>query len=318
MDLSRLLTLRQLHVVVAIDQYRSIVRAAEHLCLTQPTVTKALQDVEAALDTPLFRRTNRGVEPLPSGVALARHARLVLTQIAHAEEELADLRDGAGGRVAVGSLIAASVRLLPAAITRLKKARPRVSVSVREGSNDILMPALRRGELDLVVGRLPEFRARDGIAQEELYQEIACLVVRANHPLAGMSAPRLADLVSGEWVLPPPETTLRTQMEMGFYDAGVPRPGRVVESVSLVNNLQLVLTADFILATPYQAIRELVKAGRMTVLPVPLLPTMGPVGISRRSGAALSPVSLALVDEMRTVAETLRAEEIEWRRIFNI
>ncbi len=316
MEIARLLTLRQLHVVVAIDQYRSIMRAAEHLNLTQPTVTKALQDVEAALDTPLFRRTNRGVEPMPSGTALARHARLVLAQMAHAEDELADLRDGTGGRVAVGSLIAASVRLLPEAIARLKRARPRVSVSVREGSNDILMPSLRRGDLDVVVGRLPEFREREGIVQEELYQEIACLVVRSSHPLAVAGAPTLADLIDSEWVLPPPETTLRAQLEKVFYDHALPRPVRLVESVSLVNNLQLVLNADFVLATPYQAIRDLVKAGRMTVLPIPLLPTMGPVGISRRSGAELSPVSLALLDEMRKVAETLRREEVEWRQIF--
>lgn len=318
MDISRLLTLRQLHVVVAIEQYRSIVRAAEHLNLTQPTITKALQDVEAALATPLFRRTNRGVEPLPSGSALARHARLVLAQMAHAEEELADLRDGSGGRVTVGSLIAASVRLLPEAIVRLKRARPRVSISVREGSNDILMPALRRGDLDIVVGRLPEFREREGISQEELYREIACLVVRSAHPLASTAEPDLADLVKSEWVLPPSETTLRTQLEKVFYDRALPRPVQTIESISLVNNLHLVLNADFVLATPYQAVRDLVKSGRMKVLPIPLLPTMGPVGISRRSDAELSPVSLALLDEMRRVAETLRREEIEWRQIFNL
>jgi Transcriptional regulator len=318
MNLSRRLSLRQLNVVVAVDQYRSIMRAAQHLGLTQPTVTKALQDAEASLSVALFHRTNRGVEPTPSGTALARHARLVLAQMAHAEEELADLRDGAGGRVAVGSLIAASARLLPESIIRLKKARPRVSVSVREGANDILMPALRRGELDIVVGRLPEYREREGIEQEALYKEIACLVVRAEHPLAERAQPTLTDLAVWEWILPPPETTLRRQIDKVFYDVGLAIPAQIIESVSLVNNIPLMLNANFIAVMPYQAVRAMATAGRMRILPVPLVETIGAVGISRRTRSDLSPVCQALLTEMRIVAETLRHEEDEWRSLFNL
>ncbi|MDR6775322.1 LysR substrate-binding domain-containing protein [Azospirillum sp. BE72] len=318
MSLARRLSMRQLNVVVAVDQYRSIVRAAQHLNLTQPTVTKTLQDAEAAVGSPLFDRTNRGVEPTAAGTALARHARLVLAQLTHAEEELTDLRDGAGGRVAVGSLIAASVRLLPEAIIRLKKARPRVSVAVREGANDILVPALRRGELDVVVGRLPEYREREGIEQEPLYREIACLTVRAEHPLAGRDKPSLAELAAWEWILPSPETTLRRQVEKVFYDVGVATPVQVIESVSLVNNLRLLLDANFIGIMPFQAIRTLAKSGQVRILPVPLTETLGPVGISRRAGSELSPVCEALLAEMRIVAETLRREEAEWRSLFNL
>jgi DNA-binding transcriptional LysR family regulator len=318
MNLSRRLTLRQLNVVVAVEQYRSIMQAAQHLGLTQPTVTKALQETEAILGMPLFDRTNRGVEPTPFGTALTRHARLVIAQMAHAEQELADLRDGTGGRVDVGTMIAASARLLPESIIRLKTARPRVVVSVREGSNDILMPALRRGELDMVVGRLPEYREREGIEQEPLYNEIACLVVRAEHPLATREQPGLADLEACEWILPPPQTTLRRQLDKFFYDNGLASPRQIVESVSIANNIPLLLSASLVAAMPYQAVRALSIAGRLKVLPIPLPTTLGPVGISRRVGGNLSPVCEALLTEMRHVADILRQEEGEWRSILKI
>ena len=318
MNLSPRLTLRQLNVVVAVEQYRSIMQAAQHLGLTQPTVTKALQETEAILGVPLFNRTNRGVEPTTFGTALTRHARLVIAQMVHAEQELADLQDGTGGRADVGTMIAASARLLPEAIIRLKQARPRVVVSVREGSNDLLMPALRRGELDVVVGRLPEYREREGIEQEPLYNEIACLVVRVEHPLAARRQPSLDDLKTCEWILPPPQTTLRRQLDKFFYDNGLANPLQIVESVSMANNIPLLLSADLVAAMPYQAVRSLSIAGRLRLLPIALTTTLGPVGISRRVGGNLSPVCKALLAEMRQVATVLRQEEAEWRAVLRV
>ena len=62
------------------------------LNLTQPTLSKALQDVEATLGLSLFERTNRGLEPTPYGEIFARHAKIVLAQLRHAAEELESLR----------------------------------------------------------------------------------------------------------------------------------------------------------------------------------------------------------------------------------
>jgi len=318
MDLSRRLSLRQLNVVVAVEQHHSLVQAAQHLGLTQPTVTKALQETEAILGVPLFNRTNRGVEPTSYGSALARHARVVIAEMRNAEDELADLRDGTGGRVAVGTMIAASARLLPEAIVRLKLERPHVVVVVREGDNDILMPALRRGELDIVVGRLPQFSDREGVVQEALYDEIACLVVRPDHPLAGQSSISPADLEDCGWILPTPQTTLRRQLDKFFYDNCLKVPARLVESVSAAVNLHLLLNADVIAAMPYQSVRGLSLSGQLKLLPIALPATLGPVGVSRRSDADLSPVCEALMTQMRAVAETLHEEEGEWRGALNV
>ena len=138
-------SVRQLRLVAAIAEAGSMVRAGEAIGMTQPGVSKAVRDLERDLGVALFERGNRGVTPTSYGEALVRHARRALAQLEHAAQEIDDLAHGAGGRVAVGTLLAASAWLLPRAIDRLRTERPRVIVDVVEGTNDRLQPMLLRG-----------------------------------------------------------------------------------------------------------------------------------------------------------------------------
>lgn len=299
------LKLRQLRLIVAIDEQASVLRAADALNISQPGATKLLKDAERDLGVPLFDRTNRGMVATDYGRALVRHAKLILSQLSHAAEELDDLAEGTGGRVTVGTLLAASASLLPTAIRQLREKRPRVSVAVIEGTNDRLMPALGVGDIDFVVGRLPEFRFRDEFVQEPLFHEEVCVIVRAGHPLARRRRLDIATLADSEWILPPPETTLRRQVEKAFHDAGVEAPRPVVQSVSLLTNRALLLATDMIGVWPRQVVLEDVRAGALAILPVVLPAAAGPVGLSRRRNVILSPAAQALVAELKAAARVL-------------
>ncbi|TAN05218.1 MAG: LysR family transcriptional regulator, partial [Rhizobiaceae bacterium] len=237
------LTMRHLRMVVAIAEEGNLVRAAKRLNMTQSAVTKALQEVETITRARLFDRTNRGVVPTLFGDTLAEHARLVLTQLAHAEEHLADLRDGKGGRVAIGTLLAASAELLPNAIVQLRRERPKLVVKVVEGTDDVLIPALRAGELDLVIGRLSERRETLSLKQEVLTEDFACVVARHGHPLTRRKHLSLAELTEWEWILPPPETNMRRQIDIAFLEEGLEPPVHAIDSVSLLTNRQLLRAA---------------------------------------------------------------------------
>jgi len=302
------LSVKQLRIIAAIEDRGSIREAAESLNITQPTATKALKEAERILGVDLFTRTNRGVVPTPYGTTLSRRARLVLAELRHAGEEIRDLNEGLGGRVVVGTLLAASARLLPEAIARLHAVRPKVSVSVVEGTNDLLIPALRHGELDLVVGRLPVFRGREGVEQEVLYDEATCLVVRPGHPLLSKPDLALSDTLDSLFIMPPPETTLRRQLETAFRDAGLVVPTTTVESVSVLTNLRLTRETDAVSVWPYQVIRGAILEGRVQRLPVKLPAASAPVGVTTRTGAPPSPVATALIAELRGVAGDIRSE----------
>jgi DNA-binding transcriptional LysR family regulator len=297
--ITRKFRLRHVAMIAEIYDCRSILKASKRLNLTQPTVTKALQDIEKTLNLPLFERTNRGLEPTPYGEIFARHAKIVLAQLRHASEELESLRAGYSGKVTVGTLLAASASILPDAIVLLKKERPGVAISVVVGTYDILIPSLEVGDLDMVLGRLPEEGRSSALLYEEFYAEPICLVTRAGHPLLRKRRLGLKDLVDEAWLLPLPETSLRRQVERAFVEVNAPLPRNVIESVSILTNRVLLRKSDCIGVMPYHVALDDVEHGLLAILPVKLKPIESPVGAILRAPGNLPPAARALLECLR-------------------
>jgi DNA-binding transcriptional LysR family regulator len=296
------LSLRHLRMVIAVSEAKSIVGAAKRMSLSQPTITKAIREIESAIGLQLFERGNRGVVASAYGEVLTRHAKLVLAQLASAADELVVLKDGTGGRVVVGTLLAASARLLPRAIALLHRERPNLSIRIVEGAINLLLPALKVGEIDFVIGRLSQFDGRDGVVQESLLRDSARIVVRTGHPLLHRTPLGLRDLSDFPWILPHMETTLRRQIEKDFWDAGVDPPAHAVESVSLLTNRRLLLDSDYISIWPTEVTYEDCEHDRIALLPIELPSTAGYIGITMRSESGLSPAAQACIEAIRGIA----------------
>ncbi|HXW73349.1 MAG TPA: LysR substrate-binding domain-containing protein [Steroidobacteraceae bacterium] len=300
--ITRKFRLRHVELVAALYDSRSILKAARRLNLTQPTLTKALRDVEATLGVELFTRTNRGLEPTPYGEIFARHAKIVLAQLRHAAEELENLRAGYSGKVTVGTLLAASSSILPDAIALLKKERPGVAISVVVGTYDILVPSLLVGDLDMVLGRMPEQGRSRALVYEDFYREPICLVVRRGHPLSRKRRLTLREMVNEAWLLPLPETTLRRQIERAFLDANATLPRNVIESVSILTNRALLRKSDCIGVMPYHVALDDVEQQLLAILPVKLKSIESPVGAILRAPGNLPPAASALLECLRIAA----------------
>jgi DNA-binding transcriptional LysR family regulator len=300
------LSMRHLRIVLAIADHGSLVAAAKQLQMTQPAVSKALQETEALLGVEMFARTNRGVVPTAFGETLAAHGRLIFAQLDHANHVINDLRDGLGGRVVIGTLLAASADLLPKAIAKLRRERPKIAISVVVGTDDRLLPDLRLGKLDLVVGRLDEHGSPDGLSQETLIMDAACVVVGSAHPLVGRANLGLADLLDENWILPGPETSLRGQIEAAFRVANVEPPANAVDSVSQLTNRHLVINEGYITVWPWLLAHDEVQAGNVAILPFDLDATTGPIGISTRAGEQLYPAVEMCVQALREAAATIQ------------
>ena len=300
--ITRKFRLRHVELIAELYDCRSISKAARRLSLTQPTLTKALRDVERTLGLALFERTNRGLEPTAYGEIFARHAKIVLAQLRHAAEELESLRVGYSGKVTVGTLLAASASILPDAIALLKKERPEVAISVVVGTYDILVPSLLVGDLDMVLGRLPEQGRSRALVYEEFYAEPVCLVTRRGHPLTSKRRLGLRDLSNEAWLLPLPETSLRRQIERAFLEANVPLPKNVIESVSILTNRVLLRKSDCIGVMPYHVALDDVEHQLLSILPVKLKSIDSPVGAILRAPGALPPAAAAFLEFLRVAA----------------
>ncbi|MGA5218059.1 LysR family transcriptional regulator [Streptomyces cinereoruber] len=195
------LKFRHLALLIAVYDHGSVVRAAESLHLTQPAATRTLHQLGGIAELPFLVRVPRGMRPTVHGEALVGHARAVVAEIRRAREHLTGLRQGQDGTVTVGTLLAGANVLLPRAVARLKQERPRLTIVVREGTPDVLHPALLGGELDLIVGRVGS-AAGDALRQRMLYREPIRLAVRAGHPLLTEGPAGGTDALAHPWILP--------------------------------------------------------------------------------------------------------------------
>lgn len=300
------LKLRQLHLLLALDELRSLRRAAEGVHLTQPAATRLLGQVERAIGLKLFERSPRGMMPTAAGAALIQGAREVLGTLARTGEELDAIEAGTAGRIHVGVLVAAAPVLLPRAIARFKARYPEVTVAVQEGTLPLLLPMLREGELDLVVGRLSSEVTASGMALESLHPEPMRVTVRTGHPLARRRRPGLRALAEESWVLPPQGTPYRLRLDAAFRSTGAEPPRRQVESASMLVNAALLQETDFLGVMPQDVAEQLVRLGALAALDVELPEPTGPIGLITRPGQEMTPATREFAAMLGKVAAERR------------
>jgi DNA-binding transcriptional LysR family regulator len=305
-SLSRKLKLQQLILIAQVIDSGSLLRAANELSMTQPALTKSIQELEAFFGEALFERTNRGVVPTELGRLLGRRAKSMLTELRYLTDEVNALQSGTAGHVIVGTLISASARLLPVAICKLKEQAPDMLITVREGATAQLFPALATGDLDIVVGRLPErelpLANAFPLQHEVLFQESMCVVVGARHAAGLPAQPGLADLMHLPWIVPLGDSPVRLWAERLFHDAGLPMPADRVESLSMLTNLGLLLERPCAALMPRAAARQFVDAGLLTIVEITEVADFGAVGFSVRANKKISPACMRFIACLRESA----------------
>ncbi|MFG2007023.1 LysR substrate-binding domain-containing protein [Spirillospora sp. NPDC048911] len=299
------LKLRHLVLVVAVADEGSVLRAAEHLRLAQPAVTRSLREVEHVLGVELFTRGPRGMTPTLFGEAFIEHARAVLAELRRAGERISGLADGQVGTVTIGTLLAGSNVLLPRAIATLKKARPGITVIVQEATFDAQVPRLLEGEIDLILGRLNPIDDLHGLRQLTLYAEPVLLVARRDHPARSRPGLTLRDLLDYPWVLPLEQTALRRELEQIFRGEGLALPSNLVECTSILTVRTLVRDADMIAAMPELVART---DGELAPLPVPLEPVRRQVGVTLPDRRPLTPSARLMLEHLRVQAAELTTQ----------
>lgn len=299
--------LRHLQAFLEVARQRSFARAAERLAITQPGISKTIRELEETLGTSLFDRTPKGVALNQAGLTLLRHAGPALRAL---EEGVQAIGDTDGVRqLRVGALSTVESRLLPDALRGWHAEGPPhadVGVSVVTGPSAFLLSRLRRGELDLVVGRMTEAREIQDLAFEHLYYERLLLVARAGHPLAGMSPLPPEALSAYPWVLPPPRTTLRQQVDSFCVRHSLILPARRLETLSLPLSRGYTLGSDAIWVAPEEAVDGSVAAGELYELALPLEQQGGSVGLCLNATLRPSLALEAFCERLRQVAASLK------------
>ncbi|WP_028997684.1 LysR family transcriptional regulator [Azohydromonas australica] len=174
--------LRQLNYFIAVAETRHLGRAAERLHLSQPPLTRQIQQLEAELGVQLFRRTPRGMELTQAGEELLRDAQNIRTLVSQAAERAQRAGLGQAGRLDVGVYGSAMFGLVPEVLSAFRARHPDVELVLHYAQTPAQLPALRQGRVHLVFERmLPE---ESDIEVELVAREPLLLGMAEGHPLA--------------------------------------------------------------------------------------------------------------------------------------
>lgn len=229
-------TLRQLEYLVAVAETGQFSRAARACGVSQPALSRQVQDVEQSLGLVLFERGSRGARPTADGRLILGRARAVLAEARALSSAAEALRDPLAGRLRLGVIPTLGPTLLPALLPRLAAELPRLALQVLEAQSAELLGALRQGELDVALVALPY--PATGVVVRPLFDEPLVLVVPAAHPLALPGPVTPAALVDQPLLLLAQGHCLRDHVLRSCSPRDVDAPSRASSLATLVALVQ--------------------------------------------------------------------------------
>jgi len=262
------LRMRQVALLLSIEELGTLRGAASALGMTQPAATKMLHELEDALGHALFDRVGRGLKLTASGTAVLATFRGLRGSMEALGRELTELRLGSAGKLFVGSIMAASPALLTDALIQLKQKFPLLSVEISVGTSDHLMEKLREGSLDVVIGRLLSLSTQEYLFRP-IEDEALAVIVAKDHPLAKRKASALhfTNLLDYPWILQPGGSPMREVMEQEFKSHHAPLPKGLIETSSILTTTNLIAKTEMVAVIPYSVASRYEQHGLLRILP---------------------------------------------------
>jgi DNA-binding transcriptional LysR family regulator len=297
---------RHMQLLVGLDELRHFGRVADMMNVSQPAISKALAEIERGVGLTLFERGKNGLVPTVYGECLIRLCRSMLHDLNEAGEQLRQLQSGAVGRVRIGVLPVAAPVIVPRAVMRLQQEFPLSVVVLHEGTGDRLLPMLREGAIDVIVGTLPPASMSAGLEVRTLHAgEGVAVVCGSRHPLAARDALTAADLDGLPLVIPPLGTLFRSAVDRVLDELGLPLLHARIESGSITAGNTLLRESEVVgFYAPHLA-HHYARMGWLKILPIATPPTSVPIGcawLKHVQPNAPTRAFISLVEEVATQA----------------
>ncbi|OXM73827.1 MULTISPECIES: LysR family transcriptional regulator [Amycolatopsis] len=195
-----MLDVRRLQVLRAVVSSGSISAAARNLGYTPSAISQQLSTLEREAGTALLERVGRGVRPTPAGALLSQHAEVVCAQLSKAESELADLKAGRTGRLAIRYFATAGASLVPPAVAALRAEYPGVQLDLRLLEPVDALPQVENGDADVAIVVFAGPYSKPGVELYHLFDDPYRVALPKSHPLARKRVVDLADLADEPWI----------------------------------------------------------------------------------------------------------------------
>ena len=256
-----MIDLRHLRTLHALRETDSLHEAAEHLHLTQSALSHQFREMEERIGMPLFVRKSRPVRFTSAGLKLLQLADQVLPQIRNTERELGKLAGGSAGRLYIAIECHSCYQWLMPSVDEFRSAWPEVELDLVSGFSFAPLPALERGDLDLVVTSDPV--TLPGISYVPLFGYEALLAIDNQHALRAKPYLEPADIASQTLITYPIERN-RLDIFTRFLDPADIEPAQLRTAEMTVMMMQLVASGRGVCCLPNWAVHEYSSRGYVT------------------------------------------------------
>jgi DNA-binding transcriptional LysR family regulator len=214
------MNLRQLEVFQAVMHTGSVTAAANHLNVSQPTVSIILRHSEEQIGFPLFQRIGNRLHPTPEARKLFPDVDAIFSRVKHFTQEAKNIRDGRSGLLQVAGTPAMSRWLIMPALKHFCAAFPSIQVFTHSVSTAEVISAVSSHRVDL--GLSYYGGGGDELKTIPLHQTRLCCVMRSDHPLAGLDVITPNILENHRVIANVSGTPLRTKLESSLRARGDP------------------------------------------------------------------------------------------------
>jgi DNA-binding transcriptional LysR family regulator len=303
--LGRHLNLRDLNVLMTVARCGSMGKAAAQLSVSQPAISKAIADLEYALGVRLLDRSQRGVEPTVYGRALLDRGLNAFDELKQAVKHIEFLADPTAGEVRVWATVVVGSSVIAAAVDRLSRQYPRVSVHLLAAEAMNIYRALEQREVEVAIAGIFGPVTKDNMNAELLYDDPFVVVAGASNPWCRRRRIKLADLMNEPWALPPRDSPTGPIVIEVFRARGLELPRAALVASSIPARNALLASGRFLTMVPASVLKLAGGNDEIKALPVDI-PNVGrPIGIITLKNRTLSPVAQLFIDVARKVASSI-------------
>jgi len=218
---------RQVEVFHAVMTNGTASRAAAVLRISQPAVSKAVQELERSVGFQLFDRASGRMVPTAEAQLLHREVEASFISMQNLRSAAARIRDFGSGKIRIASLSALSTNIVPRALFAFQQKHPNVAITFQARMSSIVKDLVASGQFD--VGLAADEIDVTGVVATPFATHRAAVAVTAGHPLAELPVVRPADLDGLAFIALAPEDTTRREADIIFAREGV-KPRTVIET----------------------------------------------------------------------------------------
>lgn len=307
MKLDQRVTMSQLRALVSVVAVGSYASAATQLGISQPSLHRAMRELQDIVEIPLLERSGRAIRPTQPADRMVHFVRLMLAELRAGIDEIDTLNQGLSGTLRIGVMPVARASFLPRVLAGFCMQWPAASVDIIEGPHAELLSHLRQGDVDLLIGSQREWVPSRDVVQEALFDDELVIVGRMGHPLHGKPNLTTADLQEHRWVIPAPGTPLRMNWERMFAVRGQTPPHLQVQCGSVTIKRGMMLEGDWLTLMSRDQFRLESQAGQLVEIGSPGTDFWRTIALTRRSDWRPTALQATFIERMKTVAAQMRS-----------